>query len=77
MIELSLLTLLTNMAPVYCRMRGEGYDHTKSALIAYSRMHDRYSRAQIEKSIKNGIGLKEVAIATAMIHCPNQVLKND
>lgn len=75
MIELSLLTLLTNMAPVYCRMRGEGYDHTKSALIAYSRMHNRYTSTQIEKSIKDGIGLKEVAIATATIHCPNHVLR--
>ena len=42
MMELSLLTLLNTMAPVYCEYRGQGYDHTKSALLAYSRMHEEY-----------------------------------
>lgn len=77
MIELSLLTLLNSMAPEYCSLRSNGYDQTKASLIAYSRMHRRYSPQSIENAIRNGIGLKEIAVATAMIHCPNQVLKNE
>ncbi len=74
MMELSLLTLLNTMAPVYCEYRGQGYDHTKSALLAYSRMHEEYPPKAIQNAIDNGIGIQQVAVATAMIHCPNHVL---
>ena len=74
MMELSLLTLLNTMAPVYCEYRGQGYDHTKSALLAYSRMHEEYHPQAIQNAIESGIGIQQVAVATAMIHCPNQVL---
>ena len=76
MMELSLLTLLNTMAPVYCEYRGQGYDHTKSALLAYSRMHEEYHPQAIQDAIDNGIGIKEIAVATAMIHCPNHVLSD-
>lgn len=74
MIEVSLLTLMTTMAPVYCDYRGQGYDHTKSTLLAYSEMHEIYQPSAIQTAIRDGIGLKEIAVATAMVNCPQHVL---
>jgi hypothetical protein len=76
MIELSLLTLMTTMAPEYCEFRAEGYDHTKSTLLAYSRMHEVYTPQEVQNAVIHGIGIKEVAVATAMIHCPTEVLSD-
>ena len=76
MIELSLLTLMTTMAPQYCEYRVAGHDHTKSTLLAYSRMHEVYTPEEIQHAVLTGIGIKEVAVATAMLNCPSEVLRD-
>ena len=74
MIELSLLTLLNTMAPRFCEYKSQGMDDTKSTLLAYSDMHDKYPPKAIRKAVENGRGLKEIAIATVLINCPGQIL---
>ena len=74
MIELSLLTLLNTMAPRFCEYKSLGYDDTKSTLLAYSDMHDKYPTKAIRRAVENGRGLKEIAVATVLLNCPGQVL---
>lgn len=74
MIELSLLTLLNTMAPKFCEYKSQGMDDTKSTLLAYSDMHDKYPPKAIRKAVENGRGLKEIAIATVLLNCPGEVL---
>ena len=74
MIELSLLTLLNTMAPRFCEYKSQGMDDTKATLLAYSDMHDKYSREQIRGAVIDGKGLKEIAVATVLLNCPGQVL---
>ena len=74
MIELSLITLLNSMAPKFCEYKSQGYDDTKSTLLAYSDMHSKYSAKAIKRAVRNGRGLKEIAIATVMLNCPGEVL---
>ena len=74
MIELSLLTLLNTMAPRFCEYKSQGMDDTKSTLLAYSDMHDKYSNDDIRRAIVDGRGIKEIAIATVLLNCPGQVL---
>ena len=74
MIELSLLTLLNTMAPKFCEYKSQGMDDTKSTLLAYSDMHDKYQPKAIRKAVENGRGLKEIAIATVLLNCPGEVL---
>ena len=74
MIELSLLTLLTTMAPKFCEYKSRGLDDTKATLLAYSDMHDKYPSKAIRRAVANGRGLKEIAVATVLLNCPGQVL---
>ena len=74
MIELSLITLLNNMAPKFCDYKSRGYDDTKATLLAYSDMHDKYPSKSIRKAVVNGRGLKEIAVATVLLNCPGEVL---
>lgn len=74
MIELSLLTLLNTMAPRFCEYKSRGMDDTKSTLLAYSDMHDKYPPKAIRKAVEKGRGLKEIAIATVLLNCPGQIL---
>ena len=74
MIELSLLTLLNTMAPKFCDYKRLGYDDTKSTLLAYSDMHDKYPAKAIRGAVENGRGIKEIAVATVLLNCPGQVL---
>ncbi len=74
MIELSLLTLLNTMAPRFCEYKSQGMDDTKSTLLAYSDMHDKYPAEAIRNAVVNGKGLKEIAVATVLLNCPGQVL---
>lgn len=74
MIELSLLTLLNTMAPRFCEYKSQGMDDTKSTLLAYSDMHEKYPPKAIRKAVSEGRGLKEIAVATVLLNCPGQVL---
>ena len=74
MIELSLLTLLSTMAPNFCEYKSQGMDDTKSTLLAYSDMHDKYPSKAIRKAVEDGRGLKEIAVATVLLNCPGEVL---
>jgi hypothetical protein len=74
MIELSLLTLLNTMAPRFCEYKSQGMDDTKSTLLAYSDMHEKYPPKAIREAVANGRGLKEIAVATVLLNCPGQVL---
>ena len=74
MIELSLLTLLNTMAPRFCEYKSQGMDDTKSTLLAYSDMHDKYPSGAIRKAVEDGRGLKEIAIATVLLNCPGEIL---
>ncbi len=74
MIELSLLTLLNTMAPKFCEYKSQGMDDTKSTLLAYSDMHDKYPPKAIRSAVENGRGLKEIAIATVLLNCPGEIL---
>ena len=74
MIELSLLTLLNTMAPRFCEYKSQGMDDTKSTLLAYSDMHDKYPSGAIRKAVEDGRGLKEIAVATVLLNCPGEIL---
>ena len=75
MIELTLITLLRTMAPRYCHYKKSGFDDTKSTLLAYSEMHDKYRSSDIQKAVRNGRGLKEIAVAMVATTCPMEALK--
>ena len=75
MIELTLITLLQTMAPRYCHYKKSGFDDTKSTLLAYSEMHDKYRSSDIQKAVRNGRGLKEIAVAMVATTCPMEALK--
>lgn len=75
MIELSLVTLLTNMAPRFCEYKKQGYDTTKSTLLAYSEMHDKYDSKDIRRVVDKGVGLKEMSVAIVATTCPIDALK--
>lgn len=75
MIELSLVTLLNSMAPRFCDYKRQGYDTTKSTLLAYSEMHDKYQSKDIRRVINNGVGLKEISVAIVATTCPIEALK--
>jgi len=74
MIELSLVTLLNNMAPKFCDYKSQGLDDAKSTLLAYSDMHDKYPAESIRHAVTNGKGLTEIAVATVLLKCPGEVL---
>lgn len=75
MIELTLITLLQTMAPRYCHYKKSGFDDTKSTLLAYSEMHDKYRSSDIRKAVRDGRGLKEIAVAMVATTCPMEALK--
>ena len=75
MIELTLITLLQTMAPRYCHYKKSGFDDTKSTLLAYSEMHDKYNSSDIRKAVRNGKGLKEIAVAMVATTCPLDAVK--
>ena len=75
MIELTLITLLQTMAPRYCHYKKSGFDDTKSTLLAYSEMHDKYRSSDIRKAVRDGRGLKEIAVAMVATTCPMDALK--
>lgn len=77
MIELSLITLLNSMAPRFCEYKKQGFDTTKATLLAYSNMHDKYKSSEIRRVIKNGTGLKQIAVAMVATTCPLDALKNN
>lgn len=75
MIELSLITLLNSMAPRFCDYKRQGFDTTKSTLLAYSEMHDKYNSADIRRVVKDGKGLQQIAVAMVATTCPMEALK--
>ncbi len=75
MIELTLITLLNTMAPRYCHYKRSGFDDTKSTLLAYSEMHDKYRSVDIRKAVRDGRALKEIAVAMVATTCPMDALK--
>ena len=75
MIDLTLITLLQTMAPRYCHYKKSGFDDTKSTLLAYSEMHDKYRSSDIRKAVRDGRGLKEIAVAMVATTCPMDALK--
>ena len=75
MIELTLITLLQTMAPRYCHYKKSGFDDTKATLLAYSEMHDKYKSSDIRKAVRNGKGLKEIAVAMVATTCPLDAVK--
>ena len=75
MIELSLITLLNSMAPRFCDYKKQGYDTTKSTLLSYSEMHDKYKPTDIRRVVRDGRGLKEIAVAMAITSCPLDAAK--
>lgn len=74
MIELSLVALLSNMAPKFCDYKAQGLDDAKATLLAYSDMHDEYPAESIRHAVATGKGLTEIAVATVLLKCPGQVL---
>ena len=62
------------MAPRFCEYKSQGMDDTKSTLLAYSDMHDKYPAEAIRNAVANGKGLKQIAIATVLINYHQQVL---
>ena len=74
MIELSLITLLNSMAPRFCDYKKQGFDTTKSTLLAYSEMHDKYKSTDIRRVVKNGRGLEQIAVAMVATTCPIDAL---
>ena len=77
MIELSLITLLNSMAPRYCDYKRSGLNDTKSTLLAYSEMHDKYPSAAIRKAVRNGVGLKTIAVAMVATTCPLEAINGN
>ena len=75
MIELSLITLLNSMAPRFWDYKKQGYDTTKSTLLSYSEMHDKYKPADIRRVVKDGRGLQQIAVAMVATTCPMEALK--
>ena len=70
MIELTLITLLDTMAPRFCDYKRQGLDTTKSTLLAYSEMHDKYKASDIRRVVRDGVALKEIAVAMVATTCP-------
>jgi len=77
MIELTLITLLNNMAPRYCHYKSTGFDDTKATLLSYSEMHERYSPKDIQRVVRDGKGLKTIAVAMVATTCPLDALTNN
>lgn len=77
MIELSLATLLSTMAPRYCDYKRGGFDDTKATLLAFSDMHKEYRADDIHKAVRDGKGLKTMAVAMVATTCPLDALKNN
>lgn len=77
MIELSLVTLLNTMAPRYCDYKRSGFDDTKATLLAFSDMHKKYRADDIHKTVRDGKGLKAMAVAMVATTCPLDALKNN
>ena len=77
MIELSLMTLLSTMAPSYCDYKRDGYDDTKATLLAFSDMHREYRPVDIHKAVRDGQGLKTMAVAMVATTCPLDALKSN
>ena len=75
MIELTLITLLDTMAPRFCDYKKQGLGTTKSTLLAYSEMHDKYKSSEIRRVVRDGVGLKEIAVAMVATNCPIEALK--
>ena len=75
MIELTLITLLNNMAPRFCHYKKSGFDTTKATLLAYSEMHDKYKPTDIRRVVRDDRGLKEIAVAMAITSCPLDAAK--
>lgn len=75
MIELTLITLLNNMAPRFCYHKKAGLDTTKSTLLAYSEMHDKYNSSDIRRVVKDGRGLQQIAVAMVATTCPIDALQ--
>ena len=77
MIELSLMTLLNTMAPRYCDYKRSGFDDTKATLLAFSDMHKEYRPDAIHRAVRDGKGLKTMAVAMVATTCPLDALKNN
>lgn len=78
MIELSLISLLNTMAPRYCHYKASGLSDTKSTLLAYSEMHEKYTPKQIQTAVRGGKSLETVAVAIVATTCPlDAIRKND
>ena len=77
MIELTLATLLNTMAPRYCHYKSTGFDDTKATLLAFSEMHEEYTPNAIQGAVRDGNGLKTMAIAMIATTCPLEALRSN
>ena len=75
MIELSLVTILNTMAPLFCDYKSQNMDTTKAVLLSFSKVHEKYKPKDIQKVIKDSSGFKEVAILVAATSCPLDAIK--
>ena len=75
MIELTLITLLQTMAPRYCHYKKSGFDDTKSTLLAFSEMHDKYNTSDIRHVVREGKGFEQIAVAIVATTCPQAALQ--
>ena len=75
MIELTLITLLQTMAPRYCHYKKSGFDDTKSTLLAFSEMHDKYNTSDIRQVVRDAKGFEQIAVAIVATTCPGAAIK--
>ena len=65
------------MAPRYCHYKASGFDDTKATLLAYSEMHDKYNSSAIRSAVRDGQGLKTMAVAMVATTCPLDAIKSN
>ena len=73
MIELTLLTLLNNIATDFCAYRTKDHDVLKSVLLAYADANVKYGPNNVKKVIQTSSNIKVAAIATVLTKCPNKL----